>query len=45
MTIHSRQGLSIGDKYNLHEWDKYNKQLKYVALSRARAHELINIMV
>ena len=45
MTIHSCQGLSIGDKYTLHEWDKYNKHLKNVALSRARAHELINIMV
>jgi hypothetical protein len=45
MTIHSCQGLSIGDKYTLHEWNKYNKSLKYVALSRACAHKLINIMV
>jgi ATP-dependent exoDNAse (exonuclease V) alpha subunit len=45
LTIHSVQGLSIGEKYTLHEWDKYNKSLKYVALSRARAYELINIMV
>jgi len=44
-TVHSSQGLSIGEKYTLHEWNKYNVHLKYVALSRARAHELINIMV
>jgi ATP-dependent exoDNAse (exonuclease V) alpha subunit len=44
-TVHSSQGLSIGEKYTLHEWNKYDVHLKYVALSRARAHELINIMV
>ena len=44
-TVHSSQGLSIGEKYTLHEWNKYNKHLKCVALSRACAHKLINIMV
>jgi ATP-dependent exoDNAse (exonuclease V) alpha subunit len=44
-TIHSCQGLSIGEKYTLHEWDRYDKHLKYVAVSRARSHELINIMI
>ena len=44
-TVHSSQGLSIDEKYTLHEWNKYNVHLKYVALSRAMAHELINIMV
>ena len=42
-TIHSVQGMSIGESYTLHEWEKYDQRLKYVALSRARSNDLINI--
>ena len=42
-TIHSVQGMSIGESYTLHEWEKYDQRLKYVALSRARSKDLINI--
>jgi hypothetical protein len=34
-TIHSAQGLSIGEKYTIHEWDRRDERLKYVSLSRA----------
>ena len=43
-TIHSSQGMSIGKNYTIHEWDRLDEKLKYVALSRARDHELIHIM-
>jgi ATP-dependent exoDNAse (exonuclease V) alpha subunit len=43
-TIHSSQGMSIGENYTIHEWDRLDEKLKYVALSRARDHELIHIM-
>jgi ATP-dependent exoDNAse (exonuclease V) alpha subunit len=43
-TIHSSQGMSIGENYTIHEWDRLDQKLKYVALSRARDHELIHIM-
>ena len=44
-TIHSCQGLSIGEQYTLHEWDKYDQRLKYVALSRARSNNLIKVFI
>jgi ATP-dependent exoDNAse (exonuclease V) alpha subunit len=43
-TIHCPQGCSIGNNYTIHEWDRLDEKLKYVALSRARDHELIHIM-
>jgi ATP-dependent exoDNAse (exonuclease V) alpha subunit len=43
ITIHSSQGMSIDKCYTLHEWRKYDKRLKYVALSRARSKDLIFI--
>ena len=43
ITIHSSQGMSIDKPYTLHEWRKYDKRLKYVALSRARSKDLIFI--
>ena len=44
-TLHSVQGLSIGEPYTLHEWYKYDQRLKYVALSRSRQNDYIKIMI
>ena len=44
VTCHSAQGLSIGKNYTIHEWDRFDQRLKYVALSRAREHDFIHIM-
>jgi hypothetical protein len=44
-TIHSVQGLSIGEPYTLHEWHKYDQRLKYVALSRSRQNDYIKVMI
>ncbi len=43
-TIHSAQGASIGEPYTIHEWDRLDQRLKYVALSRSRSLEYIHIM-
>ena len=43
-TIHSSQGVSIGEPYTIHEWDRMDQRLLYVALSRSRSFEYINIM-
>jgi len=43
-TVHSAQGMSIGEPYTIHEWDRMDQRLKYVALSRSRSIEYINIM-
>ena len=43
-TIHTVQGMSLDKPYTIHEWNKLSHKLKYVALSRARNIEQINIM-
>jgi ATP-dependent exoDNAse (exonuclease V) alpha subunit len=43
-TTHSAQGMSIGKPYTIHEWDRMDQRLRYVALSRSRAYEYINVM-
>ena len=43
-TTHSSQGMSIGEPYTIHEWDRMDQRLKYVSLSRSRSLEYINIM-
>jgi ATP-dependent exoDNAse (exonuclease V) alpha subunit len=43
-TTHSAQGMSIGEPYTIHEWDRMDQRLRYVALSRSRSIEYINIM-
>ncbi len=43
-TTHSAQGVSIGEPYTIHEWDRMDQRLRYVALSRSRSIEYINIM-
>ena len=46
-TIHSSEGLSIGENYVIHQWNNANfdQRLKYVFLSRARSYEIIHIYV
>jgi ATP-dependent exoDNAse (exonuclease V) alpha subunit len=43
-TIHSAQGASIDENYTIHEWDRLDQRLLYVALSRSRSLEYIHIM-
>ena len=43
-TVHSCQGMSIETPYTIWEWERLNKKLKYVALSRAVRKEHINII-
>jgi ATP-dependent exoDNAse (exonuclease V) alpha subunit len=43
-TIHSAQGASIDENYTIHEWDRLDQRLLYVALSRSRLLEYIHIM-
>jgi 5-methylcytosine-specific restriction endonuclease McrA len=44
-TTHSAQGMSIDKPYTIHEFNKMDQKLKYVALSRATKHENINIIM
>ena len=43
-TTHSSQGMSIGENYTIHEFDRMDQRLKYVALSRSREYSYIHIM-
>lgn len=42
LTLHCAQGASL-DKYTIYQWDRMDHCMKYVALSRARRLEGINI--
>jgi ATP-dependent exoDNAse (exonuclease V) alpha subunit len=44
ITTHKSQGLSLNKPYCIYEYDKFDKRLKYVALSRATKFEYINIL-
>ena len=43
-TVHSAQVGPIGEPYTIHDWDRMDQRLKYVALSRSREHSYIHIM-
>ena len=43
MTIHKSQGQTFTYDYNIHEWERLDKRLKYVALSRSTKIENIHI--
>jgi ATP-dependent exoDNAse (exonuclease V) alpha subunit len=43
-TTHSAQGMSIGESYTIHEWDRMDQRLRYVSLSRSRDISYIHIM-
>jgi ATP-dependent exoDNAse (exonuclease V) alpha subunit len=44
VTIHKSQGDTIKKPFTIHEWERLDKRLKYVALSRATTCEHINII-
>jgi len=43
-TIHKSQACTFDFSYTIHEWEKLDTRLKYVALSRATNKKKINIM-
>jgi ATP-dependent exoDNAse (exonuclease V) alpha subunit len=43
-TIHKSQACTFNFSYTIHEWEKLDTRLKYVALSRATNKNKINIM-
>ena len=43
LTIHKCQGCTFKEKYCIHEFDKLDKRLRYVALSRSSDIKHINI--
>ena len=43
-TIHKSQACTFDFSYTIHEWEKLDQRLKYVALSRATDKKKINIM-
>ena len=44
ITTHKSQGTTFNHPYTIHEWEKLDTRLKYVALSRATEKDKINIM-
>jgi hypothetical protein len=44
ITTHKSQAKTIREPYTIHEWDKMDRRLRYVALSRATCCEHINII-
>jgi len=44
ITIHKSQGATFENKYTIFEWNKQNKKMKYVALSRATDEKNIQIV-
>ena len=44
ITIHKSQGETYNHAYTIHEFERFNDSLKYVALSRATDLKLINII-
>jgi ATP-dependent exoDNAse (exonuclease V) alpha subunit len=41
ITVHSSQGSTFNDKYTIHEWNRFDNRMKYVALSRSTKLENI----
>jgi len=45
MTIHKSQGSTFNQPYTIHQWNRLDEKLKYVAISRTTKKEFINIIV
>lgn len=45
ITTHKSQGLSLNSKYCIHEVNKFDNKLLYVALSRATEYDNVNIVM
>jgi DNA replication protein DnaC len=44
ITIHKSQGATFDGRYTIYEWDKLDRKLKYVALSRATDEKNVQIV-
>ena len=44
ITVHKSQGSTFNTPYTVHEWEKLNSRLKYVALSRSTDIKNINVL-
>ena len=44
ITIHCAQGASFDHPFTIYEWEKLDKRLKYVSISRSRKREFINLI-
>lgn len=44
ISIHKSQGETYDENYTIYEWNKLDKHLKYVALSRSRDLKYINVV-
>lgn len=44
ISIHKSQGSTYKQPYTIYEWEKLNRSLRYVALSRACSSHLVNIL-
>ena len=44
ITIHSSQGSTYNEPYTIHDWERLNKKLKYVSLTRSTNINNINII-
>ena len=44
ITVHKSQGATYDKPYSIHEFNRFDNRLKYVALSRATNKNLINIV-
>ena len=44
ITTHKSQGSSFNFPYTIHEWDRFDKHLRYVALTRSTDIKYINII-
>ena len=44
MTAHKSQGTTIKEEFNIYDWDKMDKNLKYTALSRATSIQQVGIV-
>jgi ATP-dependent exoDNAse (exonuclease V) alpha subunit len=44
ITMHASQGSTFDEEYTIHEWKRLSRKAKYVALTRGRTLENINII-
>ena len=44
ITVHKSQGSTFNTPYTVHEWERFNNRLKYVALSRSTDIKNINVL-
>lgn len=44
MTVHKSQGSTITEAFNIYDWNKMDKELRYTALSRAKSISQVGII-